>query len=235
MSTILVDFRYFDEICAAWGNDFEILPSANHPKLAAPVSAHPDMSMFCAGRGRFVCAPEVYPYYSELLKKYDVKLVQGETNLKSHYPADVAYNVARAGKCLIGHPSSVDPAIVRIAKENGLLLYPTKQGYAKCSSCIVSESALITSDPSIARSAQMAGLAALKIRPGHVLLPGYDNGFIGGASGLLPSGKLLFFGDITVHPDYPLIRDFCTQRGVSLRYLKNRPLTDIGTILSIDA
>lgn len=234
MRTILIDCRYFNTISAVWGGLFHVLPSYSSPALPAPVCSHPDMTLFDAGEKTFVCAPEAYDYYRRLLSGYGVKLVQGETVLSSHYPADIAYNVARAGKCLIGHKTYADPAILRIAKENGLSFYPTRQGYAKCSSCIISENALITSDPSIARSAQDAGLDVLSVRGGGVLLPGYDAGFLGGACGLLSSGELLCFGDITAHPDYCSIRSFCVRRGVSLRYLKNRPLTDIGTILSID-
>ncbi len=234
MSTILVDRRYLKEIDRAWGKEHFVIPAAFCAQLAEPISCHPDMTLFSFGQKQFICPPDTFSYYRRVLSGQNVKLVQGERVLSCHYPQDIAYNVARVGKCLIGHKSSADPVILRMAKENGLSYYPTQQGYAKCSSCIISESALITSDPSIARSAQEAELDVLKIRPGNVLLPGYSTGFLGGACGLLPTGELLCFGDITAHPDFLPIRRFCAQHGVELRYLKHRPLTDIGTILSID-
>lgn len=233
MHTILTDCRYYEEICAAWGKEFHVLPSFYHPQLPTPTAAHPDMTLFSAGNKTFICAPEAYSYYQRLLVSCRVKLVQGEQSPAGHYPKDIAYNVARAGKHLFAHPSA-DPAILRYAEENDFLIHKTKQGYAKCSSCIVSEGALITADPSIFRTAREAGLSVLKVRPGAVDLPGYDCGFLGGASGLLPDGRLLFFGDISAHPDSRAIFDFCARFGVRVQYLKNRPLTDIGTILSID-
>lgn len=233
MQTILVDARYFDEICLAWGNEYNILPSYVCKSLPEPVCAHPDMTIFDAGCGVYVCAPESYDYYDRLFSGMGIKLLCGTSTLGCNYPTDIAYNVARVGKTLLGHKRSVDPLILKLAKEEGLSFFPSPQGYSKCSSCIISENALITQDPSIARSAIDAKLNVLKIRPGHILLPGYDTGFIGGASGLDGCGKLLFFGDITLHPDFPLIRDFLLKHKVRFSYLKNRPLTDIGTILSI--
>lgn len=235
MQTILVDARFYDEISSYWGDKYRILPSAVCPSLEEPVCAHPDMTVCSLGDGIYVCSPDSFDYYSRILSDCGIKLVQGGTSLKSNYPDDIAYNVARAGKCLIGHKTSSDPVLLHIAKEKGLLFYPTKQGYAKCSSCIISEDALITSDPSIARSTQEAGIDVLKIRSGHVKLTGYDYGFLGGACGITACGELLCFGDISRHPDYNAIYEFCKKHGVALRYLKNRPLEDIGTILSIDA
>ena len=233
MQTILVDARYFDEIHSAWGNEFNVLPSYVCKSLPEPVCAHPDMTVFDAGDGVYVCAPESYDYYDKLFAGLGIKLLCGTTELSCNYPGDIAYNVARVGKKLLGHSSAVDPLILRLAEEKGLSFYPSAQGYSKCSSCIISENALITQDPSIARSACDAKLDVLKIRPGHVMLPGYDSGFIGGSSGLAQDCKLLFFGDITLHPDFPLIRDFLSKHSVEFCYLKSRPLADIGTILSI--
>ncbi len=235
MQTILVDARFYDEICSLWGEDYRILPSYVSNLLAQPVCAHPDMTICSLGEGVYVCSYDSFSYYSRILSDCNIKLVQGSTRLKSNYPDDIAYNVARAGKYLIGHKDFSDPVLLQAAKEKGLLFYPSKQGYAKCSSCIISENALITSDPSIARSAQEAGIDVLKIRSGYVKLKGYDCGFIGGACGLMPTGELLCFGDISQHPDYDEIYKFCKKYGVNLKFLKNRPLEDIGTILSIDA
>lgn len=232
MQTILVDCRYYDEICSVWGKEFHILPSFYHPKLAEPIAAHPDMTLFAAGKGCFFCAPEAYEYYASLLEPFAIELVAGESFLDCHYPEDIAYNVARVGEHLFGHPSA-DPAVFRFAQENALQFHRVKQGYAKCSSCVISENALITADVSVFRAAERAGVSALKISDGGILLPGYDCGFIGGASGRLPDGRLLFFGNVSLHPDADAIFSFCAQYGVCILDIKNKPLTDIGTILSI--
>ena len=69
----------------------------------------------------------------------------------------------------------------------------------------------------------------LLIKKGYVSLDGYDYGFIGGASVYIKDKKtLLFFGDITAHPDYSAIKDFCERKGVKIDYIKGIKLTDIG-------
>lgn len=233
MEILLADVRYIEKLNDAFGQDYTILPTVCCPHLAPPVCAHPDMVLFDFGDGTIVCAPEVFSYYETLLCPYGVKLVQGKSALKSHYPEDVAYNVARAGNSLLGHPSAVDALILRMAEEKGFSFFATKQGYAKCSSCIVSDDGLITADPSIARSANNAGKDVLLITQTGISLPGYDCGFFGGATGLTSKSELLVFGDLVVHPDEIAIYNFCEKHGVRVRDIKGKPLTDIGTVMSI--
>ncbi len=65
------------------------------------------------------------------------------------------------------------------------------------------------------------------------MLSGYDYGFIGGASGFA-YGCLLFFGDICKHKSFQNIKRFAEIKGVELEYMKDFPLTDVGTIIGID-
>ena len=83
----------------------------------------------------------------------------------------------------------------------GLELIPVKQGYAKCSLCIVSENAVITADEGLAYTLCRAGLDVLKIIPGCIRLPGYGYGFIGGCCGKLDAATMAFAGDPLTHPD----------------------------------
>jgi len=70
----------------------------------------------------------------------------------------------------------------------------------------------------------------LTVREGHVLLPGFDTGFIGGASGRV-GDEIIFNGDLSAHPDFEKIRDFIQCRGLKVRYFPGLPLTDIGSII----
>ena len=105
-----------------------------------------------------------------------------------------------------------------------------RQGYAKCSTVIVDEDSIITYDRGLGQRCIEAGMDVLFVSPGHVLLEGYESGFLGGASGRI--GDTVYFnGDLTEHPDFQAIKDFIEERGLSSKWFPDWPLTDIGTIL----
>ena len=93
-------------------------------------------------------------------------------------------------------------------------VYPVGQGYTRCSACVLGENAIITADPSISEAAERAGLDVLRIQPGHISLPGYEYGFIGGCTGLLGPGLLGVCGCLENHPDGGRMLDFAEAHGV---------------------
>jgi len=119
------------------------------------------------------------------------------------------------------------PRLLEAAKRAGLTPVHVRQGYARCACALADGKSAVTADEGVARALErLPGVSVLRIAPGHILLPGHEYGFIGGASGLL--GKtLVFFGDITAHPDFERIRAFAGERGVTLRWFPF-PLTDAG-------
>ena len=108
-----------------------------------------------------------------------------------------------------------------------------KQRYARCSVCIVDESSIITADQGVAQAAQAAGLDVLVIRPGHIMLDGFEYGFIGGASFKLAPDKLAFTGSVDSHPDAKQIRSFLTAHGMQAVSLRDGPMLDIGSAVLI--
>ncbi len=229
----IADCRYYEDINRAFGGGRTILPSVCCSTLATPVSCHPDMVLYPVAAGVVVCAPEVYAEYNEMLSPFGIKLVQGETHLSACYPADVAYNVLCAGNTAFALWNKTDRQICRLTEEQGLSRITVAQGYARCSTLPVGNG-IISADPSICQAAENAGLKVLAVSPGHILLPGYDYGFIGGASGLLEDKTIAFFGDLATHPEGLFIRDFINKQGFKLIEVSKRPLVDVGTILRID-
>ena len=74
------------------------------------------------------------------------------------------------------------------------------------------------------------------IRRGHILLPSYDYGFIGGAAGRLAdregtSGTIVFNGNVAAHPDFRAMESFILHHDYSLKYFRSYPLTDIGGVI----
>ena len=179
--------------------------------LSTPIGCHPDIIYCHLGGG---------------------KVFHGvPTRLGPDYPADCIYNACSTGKFFIHNLKVTDSELLAAADECGLVPIHTSQGYARCSALPVDENAIITYDRGMARSCrEQGGPQVLLVRPGHVLLPGYDCGFIGGTGGRV-GDEIIFNGDLSSHPDFEAIKDFISERGLGLVYFKDEPLTDIGSVI----
>ena len=88
----------------------------------------------------------------------------------------------------------------------------------------------------IAEAAKACGTEVLQIALGHVTLPGYDTGFIGGAASFAPyhsTDEILFCGSLDLHPDGDAIRAFCHRHGLRAVSLSPDRLYDLGTVFLI--
>lgn len=231
---VIVDFRMPEQMQRSIRNfGVDVLPSCCLTAVDVPLCGHPDIQICFTAPGCAVCAPEVFCYYETLLAPYRVTLVRGRTNLDRNYPADIAYTVARAGQYAICLPKQTDAVLLETLKHNGLKVLPVQQGYAKCNVCMVDDNAILTSDAGITKAARRAGMDVLQIQTGHITLPGYAYGFIGGASGKLPDGRIVFCGDVTLHPNFLEIDAFCCAHHVAYVYLPGTPLVDFGSVLPV--
>lgn len=203
---------------------------ADH-RLPEPVQFHPDL--------------QVCPFLFEqmfVLKRNSLR--ESLTTLGFHvtqtmaeptlqYPGDVLCGGFLWGECLIGNPKGIDQAIQEAAHDLGLKPLWVRQGYAACSTALVDERSAITADQGIARGLMNNGFEVLVIRPGHIQLPGYDTGFLGGCCGKLGPNELAFTGELSNHPDGERIKTFLEKQGVTAIELKKGPLVDVGGILPL--
>ena len=155
-----------------------------------------------------------------------------ERELQPSYPGDVLLNAAEVGRFCFGS-AHCDESLRAAWEERGQMFVPVRQGYAKCSTAIVSREAVVTADPSIAKAAAGCGLDVLRIREGFVELPGFSFGFLGGACGKLSRDTLAFVGDLRTHPDCAAIEAFLRSHGVFALSLCGGPLRDVGGILPL--
>lgn len=199
--------------------------------LALPVRSHADMQLLPLDESTVLISP-----YQDLLKaeleQLGIKALVGE-DFKAQYPEDVPYNAVRVHHYCICNHKTVSPIAAAFWDKCHLQPIRVRQGYTKCSVCVVDEQSIITSDLGIAKSAQTAGLDVLTISPGFIKLPGYDTGFIGGCTGKLSQNCMAFTGRLDSHPDAEAIRCFLRQRKIEPVELCNQPLTDIGSIIPI--
>lgn len=178
--------------------------------VAEPVRCHPDL-VYCR-------------------LKEDIIFMGNERLLKPVYPGDIIYNGFSTGKYFIHDLEHTERQLLKAVNDLELIPVNVKQGYACCSIVPVDEDSIITYDRGIAKAAEAAGLSVLTIGPGHVELPGYDTGFIGGTSGRV-GDEIIFNGDLSSHPDCQGIRQFIEERGLKVRYFSGYPLRDIGSII----
>lgn len=155
-------------------------------------------------------------------------------NVCSPYPNDCLLNAADIGDFLICNSKITHKTILKAAEKRNKRIIDVNQGYAKCSVCIVKRDAFITDDESIYREcSKVNGISVLFVSKGSVALKGQNYGFIGGASGLINENTLFFNGDLSLHQDFVAIKEFLSYHNVKYIDIKNKPLTDIGSIIPI--
>ncbi len=202
-----------------------------HPLLPEPVASHADLQL-CHLGGDEIVAAFGNRKLAEQLSGYGFK-VSVSSPLAAEYPGDAMLDCAIIKDRCFGNSRAIDPAVNNGCKKQKIELVPVRQGYAKCSVCIVDEDSIITSDASIAKAAGKAGMDVLVIRGGHIMLKGYDTGFIGGCSGLLDKNRIAFTGSLRHHPDGARIRTFLHSKKIDCLELTDGPLADVGSILPL--
>ena len=212
---------------------FEPIKLPPFPTLQSPVAAHPDMLLFL-GKGKLICHAD---YFAVAKKEISLiadincsELVLARDAVGAEYPRDVIFNAAAVGEYLICRRDAISAKVAELYSED--MTINVKQGYAKCSTSIVGDNAIITADPSISRAASEKGIDVLLISPHGVRLDGYDCGFIGGASGA-DNENVYFCGNIDLHPDSERIKAFCRKHGKNAVSLSDESLYDYGTLIFV--
>ena len=162
-----------------------------------------------------------------------LKIVRSASVGGGKYPADAALNALLLSGFVFHKSDITDPALRDALNARGYDSIHVNQGYTACSVAIVDENSVMTADERIAAEAAEIGLDVLCVSPGHINLPGYDYGFIGGACGKIAPDKLAFTGTLTHHPDYARILSFLADRGVEAVFLTNEPCFDCGGLIPV--
>jgi len=198
--------------------------------VETPLSGHPDIQMFLHEKNLFV-HPDIDKSFLQKIESY-VNIIQCPSRLQKSHPADIPYNIACTGKIALHRKESTDKCILNFFLQNEIKIVNTRQGYSKCSTLIVDDSSIITSDESIHKAAEDAGIDSLLIIKGYIDLPGYNYGFIGGASGRFLD-TIYLTGSIDNHPDRKMIQNFIESKGMRLNILSDQKIFDAGSIFFI--
>ena len=201
------------------------------PALPEETAEHADMLLCHTGGNVCFVAPEQTALAQRLQAEgFNVRATAPPGGA---YPEDVRLNVAVGNGFALGLSGSIDKDLAAYLHETGRPLIPVRQGYAKCSLCVITENAFVTEDPSIARALERRGAEVLRIAPGDVYLSERHHGFFGGASGKIARDKLAVTGSLTFHRNGDRIRAFAADHGVTIVELTDGRIMDIGGILPL--
>ena len=208
----------------------KVVLANENPFLDVPVCKHADMLGNYVGKSIF------------LIDKFQVGLCSfiedngGKSvvleNIKSPYPNDCLLNFVDIGDYIICNKSILRKDIAEFLPQKPII--DVKQGYSKCSVCICRRNTIITDDISVYNAvSQYDDINSLLVEKGSVRINKYDYGFIGGCCGLVSKDTLLFNGELSTHADFDKIKKFLYDNDVNYIDIKDKPLTDIGSIIPI--
>ena len=229
--TVLIGEKYFELLEKPLEKlGIRALSIPNNGFVDSRLSGHGDLSVLHTGGNCLWLAPHLRKSrFADRLSAMGFTLDYPDMIQSATYPEDAQLNVCICGKYAICNKFIVPMGIVNYLTFRGFEVVDCRQGYAKCSACVVDEGAIITADRGIETAARKAGLDVLLIEPGYISLDGFTFGFIGGSSFKISRSKLAFTGTLDVHPNRDEILQFLEKHEIEAVYLTEKPAFDIGS------
>lgn len=218
--------------------DVDVLPVPPIREFRTSVKDHADLQILPFSEKSIFLTEHMFSLLSLKIAEaklqtedFDTKLLN--TSLNEEYPADVPLNAVVIGKYLLCNPKTISASVLEASEQAGLKMIPVKQGYTKCSVCILNENAIITDDIGIYQSAQFFLNDVTYVPKNSIRLRGFDYGFIGGATGLIDKNVLAVNGSIESHDGHNDIIDALARNNIKAIELRQGPMEDIGSIIPI--
>ncbi|MGL4731821.1 MAG: DUF6873 family GME fold protein [Clostridium sp.] len=234
MKLALVDYRLTNtELNALKNLNCIVIKVPPCTKLYDAVMGHPDMLLNVISPNCILVHPDMNINFLLYLKNnFNISYIYSKNTLTSKYPFDIFLNAVNLNNYFIHTLKYTDENLLKYVTNKHLL--NVKQGYTKCSTAIISEKAVITSDNSIYNELTKEDFDVLLVPPGDIELPGLNYGFIGGCCGLLDENHLVFYGSLNKYKYKNEVLDFLSKHNITPIYLSNTKLIDRGSIFFID-
>lgn len=224
-------------VAALTERGYQVIVLPENSALPYPVSMHADMSVHIIGRSIFLYR-DYYEtnrsLFDDLCDRASLSITICSGDFGAKYPSDIRLNFFKVGKYFVGRTDKCADELLKRAVRGGLEPLFCRQGYARCSACVV-KNCVITQDKSLYKVLQKQHIESLLIEPGHVRLEGYGNGyegFIGGASGYDEHIHTLYFtGKVSALPRYEKILSLCNLYDVNIVELTQDELHDCGSLI----
>ena len=196
-------------------------------QIAEPIADHPD-SLICIFENKLYTHSEYAKSapreLSHICEKASLEFCPVDFERSAKYPLDCGLNALYLPdrQLLIGRKKSLAEPLKSLA--NG----DTNQGYAGCTA-LYAGGHIITADPSMEKAAKCLGVPVYEISGKDISLPGYNEGFIGGAGGSF-NKTVCLFGSPEYSQSAREVEKFCQDHSLALVCIENGILTDRGGV-----
>lgn len=191
------------------------------------IAGHPDI-FFCKTNNQLITAPNLPYEFKNILTGYGINFIEGDNNVSSKYPGTAIYNAVSTPDYLIHKLSITDPVILKYSE--GIEKINIEQGYSRCSLVPLKDNNFITSDEGIYKTLTSKGFKGCLVSSKEVLLPGFQNGLIGGAFGIY-GNRVFIIGSLKYYSEGEKIRDYLSSLSYEIIELYEGPLFDGGSII----
>jgi hypothetical protein len=212
------------EKLSAYGNLMEL---ETEGIVYPAISGHPDIFL-CKTPQTLIVSPSLPGYYLQKIKEQKLEYIPGNQASSIQHPGSVHYNAATNNNYLVHRLEFTDPVILQNC--HTLKKIPVKQAYTRCNLLLLKNDHFITSDPGISKNLHRSGLNGIFVSPAGIILPGFPNGFIGGAMGL-ENDSVFVIGSLLFYSEGLTVRNFLENLNYRIVELYPGPLVDGGGIL----
>lgn len=213
--------------------DLEPIWMPDNPCVDERLSGHCDLAAVHLG-GKWVMLSDYLrgTEFEAKLRLLGANVTFAEAPQSKQYPYDAGLNACILGARVICNPKTLSKELTEYCASSGAELISVRQGYTKCSTCVVDDDAVITSDSIIAKSCANNMIDVLRVTEPNIELSGFDSGFIGGAAFKISGDTLAFTGDI-MSAEKEIIEAFLRRKSVTPIYLSSDCAFDIGSAIPL--
>jgi hypothetical protein len=191
------------------------------------ISGHPDIFL-CKTPQALIVSPSLPEIFLHKLQEQQLQFIPGNHTSHIPHPGSVHYNAAVSDRYLVHRLEFTDPVILQNC--HTLKKIPVKQAYTRCNLLLLKDDHYLTSDRGIHKNLQRSGLEGIFVSPTGIILPGFPNGFLGGAMGLV-NDSIFVIGSLVFYPEGSTVRKFLENLNYRIVELYQGLLFDGGGIL----
>ena len=193
------------------------------------ISGHPDIFIY-QDRNQLVVAPNAPVELFEFLGSHNIAYLMGGKDVGHELDNSVQYNCLSTSQFLFHKSGFTDPLILEINKDKEFISLP--QAYTRCNLVHLCEDKYMTSDRGIENVLLKKGLSCFYFNPEEITIQDHNNGFIGGAVGILDK-RIFFNGNVELHADGQKLKEYLLNLDFDIINLSDVSLYDGGCIFFV--
>ena len=193
------------------------------------ISGHPDIFIY-QDQDHLIVSPNAPVDLFKFLDINNIAYLKGERDVGNELTNSVQYNCLSTPQFFFHKSGYTDSVVFEINKDKEFI--SLSQAYTRCSLVHLCEDHYLTSDRGVEKVLLNKGLSCFYFNPEEITIRDHDNGFIGGAVGILQ--KIIYFnGNIELHADGPRLKECLINLNFEIVNLSDEHLYDGGCIFFV--